>query len=43
MDRWSWSHTENYLAPYLSEYSQYWTLVWDDPAGSGVRIYRRND
>lgn len=43
VDRWSWAHTENYLGPYLQEYGHAWTLVWNDPAGSGVRIYRRND
>lgn len=42
-DRWTWSHTDNYVGPYLREYASKWTLVWTDPMGSGVRIYRRND
>jgi hypothetical protein len=43
VDTWSWAHTENYLGPYLRAYGGEWTLVWQDPGGSGVRIYRRNE
>jgi hypothetical protein len=42
-DRWPWAHTENYLGPYLRSYGAMWSLVWLDPRGSGVRVYRRND
>jgi hypothetical protein len=42
-DRWTWAHTENYVAPYLHAYADQWTLAWQDPGGSGVRIYRRNE
>jgi len=41
-DKWSWSHTDRYVGNYLSIYGKEWTLVWTDPLGSGVTIYRRN-
>jgi hypothetical protein len=41
-DKWSWSHTDRYIGNYLSVYGSSWTLVWTDPLGSGVTIYRRN-
>jgi hypothetical protein len=40
-DRWSWSNTQRYLAPYLEQYGDRWTLAWQDPLGSGVRIWER--
>lgn len=43
LDRWHWSHSDRYLGPYLREYGDRWTLAWQDPLGSGVKVYRRID
>ena len=44
-DDWQWGmlRTGKILAPYLSAYGRDWSLVWTDPAGSGVKVWRRND
>lgn len=38
---WLWANDNRYLRPYLKQYAGQWTLVWHDPAGSGVRIWQR--
>ena len=38
-DTWSWSHSEDYLAPYLKDYGDRWTLAWQDK--SGVKVWKR--
>jgi hypothetical protein len=40
-DAWPWSNTRKYLDPYLSEYGNRWRLVWQDPKGSGVKVWER--
>ena len=40
-DAWTWSHTQDYLGPYLRQYGSLWTLAWRDPRGSGVQIWQR--
>lgn len=40
-DRWYWSRTDLYLPPYLNAYADRWRLVWEDPLGSGVRVWQR--
>lgn len=42
-DSWSFGFTTHrLLTPYLQAYGDRWTLVWHDPLGSGVRIWKRN-
>jgi hypothetical protein len=40
-DAWSWSHSDAYLLPYLRAYAEQWRLVWEDPLGSGARVWQR--
>ena len=41
-DAWKFGfRTKELLAPYLAMYSDRWELVWQDPNGSGVRIWKR--
>ena len=40
-DAWKWSNTPLFLGPYLDEYSALWRLAWEDPNGSGVRVWER--
>lgn len=35
--------TRKILAPYFARYGAEWSLAWVDPAGSGVKVWRRND
>lgn len=40
-DSWKWSHTGDYLKPYLSVYRDDWSAAWCDPHGSGVTVWER--
>ncbi len=40
-DAWEWAHSDRYLDPYLHAYADRWKLAWQDPQGSGVRIWQR--
>ncbi len=43
-DAWKFGFTtKKLLAPYLAMYRDRWELVWQDPNGSGVRIWKRRD
>jgi hypothetical protein len=44
MDAWTFGfQTKKLLAAYLRLYGDRWTVVWEDPLGSGVRILQRRD
>jgi hypothetical protein len=40
-DAWWWAKSDRYLGPYLHAYADRWQLVWQDPRGSGVRVWQR--
>ena len=40
-DQWSWSHSDKYLGAYLRQFAPRWNLAWQDPQGSGVRVWHR--
>jgi hypothetical protein len=40
-DAWDWSRTRRYLGPYLRQFRNRWRLVWEDPNGSGTRVWER--
>jgi hypothetical protein len=42
-DRWYWSRSDLYLPPYLKTYTNRWRLAWEDPLGSGVRVWQRTE
>jgi hypothetical protein len=42
-DAWTFGFvTHRLLAPYFRAYGSHWTLVWQDPGGTGAKIWKRS-